>query len=124
MGYTYLLGQAKEGSIAEDARIVMTGGASRRPRLVGGVRARNHVWFFPCREAPPCGRGASLYVSIFFLLLYFFPLDPDITAGTISGVIFGYLLLGAMDRHPFIGASQLVFCTISPFLYVHDVLSS
>jgi len=37
----------------------MTGGASRKPRLVGGVRARNHVWFFPCREAPLCGRGAS-----------------------------------------------------------------
>ena len=37
----------------------MTGGASRKPRPVGGVRARDHVWFFPCREAPPCGRGAS-----------------------------------------------------------------
>ena len=38
----------------------MTGGASRKPRSVGGVGARDHVWFFPCREAPPCGRGASL----------------------------------------------------------------
>jgi hypothetical protein len=26
---------------------------------LSGVRARNHVWFFPCREAPPCGREAS-----------------------------------------------------------------
>ena len=34
----------------------LTGGGSRRPRLVSGVRARNHVWFFPCREACPVGR--------------------------------------------------------------------
>jgi hypothetical protein len=40
----------------------LTGGASRRPRLPGGVRARNHVQFFPYREAPPCGRRASLYL--------------------------------------------------------------
>ena len=34
-------------------------GASRRARLLGGVRVRIHVWFCPCRQAPPCGRGAS-----------------------------------------------------------------
>jgi len=38
----------------------ITGGASRRTRLEGGARVRNIVWFFPCREAPPCGRGASI----------------------------------------------------------------
>jgi hypothetical protein len=23
-------------------------------------KTRNHVWFFACREAPPCGLGASI----------------------------------------------------------------
>jgi hypothetical protein len=35
-----------------------TGGASRRSRLAGGVKARNHVQFFPCREAPALWAGS------------------------------------------------------------------
>jgi len=32
----------------------------RKPRLVGGVKGHNLKMRIPCREAPPCGRGASL----------------------------------------------------------------
>ena len=41
----------------------LTGGASRRPRLAGGVRARNHAWFFPCREARPVGGELQFFLE-------------------------------------------------------------
>jgi hypothetical protein len=72
----------RRGQISSCPETYLTGGASRRPRLAGGVRVRpstssgqallrqtedepcfvmvslsNH----PCREASPCGQGASLY---------------------------------------------------------------
>src|SRR5512136_2375216 len=34
---------------------LLTGGAPRKPRLAGGVRARNPIWFFPAGEPRPAG---------------------------------------------------------------------
>src|SRR5271157_4012589 len=38
----------------------MTGSARAAPRPVGGIKERNKWRLIPIREAPPCGRGASL----------------------------------------------------------------
>jgi len=38
----------------------MTGSASRKPRPVGGDEGRIDKRTLPYREAPPCGRGASI----------------------------------------------------------------
>ncbi len=49
----------------------MTGSASRKPRLAGGVEGRIEKRTLPYREAPPFGRGASLRDTRTGALIFF-----------------------------------------------------
>jgi hypothetical protein len=46
----------------EDSWLFLTRSAARKPRLVGADKGRNKNGPFPYREAPPCGREASLLI--------------------------------------------------------------
>jgi hypothetical protein len=49
----------------------MTGSASRKPRLAGGVEGRSERRTLPNREPPPFGRGASLRDTRTGALIFF-----------------------------------------------------
>jgi hypothetical protein len=70
-----------------------------------------------------CPRS-RLQGSIFLFLLFLFPFDRNIAAGTISRVILGHLSGSATDRYPLVRASRLVSCRIFPFRHFHDLLIS
>jgi hypothetical protein len=69
-------------------------------------------------------RLSCLWRSVFFDLLYLFPLDWTIAAGTISRVIFGPIFLSLMEGNSFIWAARPVCCNIFPFHRFHNFFFS